>query len=86
MMFDLCIAENSDLLVDDLVKEIHIFYFGSKKGGLSKGSEKKERSGIRRFLFLKGDCLPLKFNLLFASPHPSDVDFLHNNRKYKKIY
>lgn len=27
------IAENSDLLVDDLVKEIHIFYFGSKKGG-----------------------------------------------------
>lgn len=80
------IAENSDLLVDDLVKEIHIFYFGSKKGGLSKGSEKKERSGIRRFLFLKGDCLPSNSIYYLFPPHPSDVDFLHNNRKYKKIY
>lgn len=69
-----------------LSKKYTYFILGVKKGGLSKGSEKKKRSGIRRFLFLKGDCLPLKFNLLFASPHPSDVDFLHNNRKYKKIY
>lgn len=36
------INENSDLLVGDLVKEIHIFILGVKKGGLSKGSEKKK--------------------------------------------
>lgn len=61
---------------------------GVKKGGPSKGSEKKGRSGIWRFLFQKGAYLPLKLNLLFASLHPSDVDFFiitENTRRYTKL-